>query len=264
MKILNSNNKGSIAYHSHFVAKRKAPCLIFHHGFMSNMNGDKALFLENYSKAQGYSFIRYDSYGSGVSSGKFIDQTISGWLEGLLLVIKELTSEQVILVGSSLGAWISILAARVMPERVVGIITISAAFDFTEEIIWNSFDFKQKAKLEKDGICEVGGIDPTCSRVYPISLNLIKDARQHILLNKSSIDISCPVHLIHGMQDIDIPYTISTRGAEKIKSNNVVIKLVKDGNHNLSRPQDLELISNSIEEINSFLKYSKLKGLENH
>jgi pimeloyl-ACP methyl ester carboxylesterase len=170
MKILNSNNKRSIAYHSHFVAKRKAPCLIFHHGFMSNMNGNKAVFIENYSKTKGYSFIRYDSYGNGASSGKFIDQTISGWLEGLLLVIKELTTEQVILVGSSAGAWICVLAGMIMPERVAGIITISAAFDFTEELIWNSFDFKQKAKLEKDGICEVKGTDPACSLAYPISL----------------------------------------------------------------------------------------------
>ncbi|MBA2629375.1 MAG: alpha/beta hydrolase, partial [Rickettsiaceae bacterium] len=115
-------------------------------------------------------------------------------------------------------------------------------------------DLEQKEKLEKDGVCEVGGANPNCSRKYPISLKLIEDARQHLLLNRNNIDITCPVHLIHGMQDIDVPYTISTRGAEKIKSNNVVIKLIKDGNHSLSRPSDLQLLCNSIEEI---CKYSE-------
>ncbi len=249
MNILHSNNEKTIAYHNHFVAKREAPCLIFHHGLMSSMNGDKALFVENYCKERGYNFIRYDSYGNGASSGKFIDQTISTWLEGLLLVIEQLTTGPVILVGSSLGAWISVLAGIVLPQRIAGIITISAAFDFTEELIWNSLSLEQKNKLEKDGICEIGGANPDCSRKYPISLNLIKDARQHLLFNRNNIDIMCPVHLIHGMQDIDVPYSISSRAAEKIKADNVVIKLIKDGSHSLSRPSDLRLLSSSIEEM---------------
>jgi pimeloyl-ACP methyl ester carboxylesterase len=249
MNFLHSNNEQIIAYHNHFVAKKEAPYLIFHHGLMSNMNGDKALFVENYCKQRGYNFIRYDNYGHGASSGKFIAQTISSWLEGLLQVIEQLTTGPVILVGSSLGAWISVLAATIAPKRIVGIITISAAFDFTEELIWNGIELEQKEKLEKEGVCEVGGTNPNCARKYPISLKLIEDARQHLLLNRNNIDITCPVHLIHGMQDIDVPYTISTRGAEKIKSNNVVIKLIKDGNHSLSRPSDLQLLCNSIEEI---------------
>ena len=249
MNFLHFNNEKIIAYHNHFVAKKEAPYLIFHHGLMSNMNGDKALFVENYCKERGYNFIRYDNYGHGASSGKFIDQTISSWLEGLLFVIEQLTAGPVILVGSSLGAWISVLAATIAPKRIVGIITISAAFDFTEELIWNGIDLEQKTKLQQNGSCEIGGANPECSRKYPISLNLIEDARQHLLLNRNNIDITCPVHLIHGMQDIDVPYTISIRGAGKIKSNNVVIKLIKDGNHRLSRPSDLQLLCNSIEEI---------------
>ena len=256
MNILHSNNEKTIAYHNHFVAKREAPCLIFHHGLMSSMNGDKALFVESYCKKKDYNFIRYDNYGHGASSGKFIDQTISSWLEGLLLVIEQLTTGQVILIGSSLGAWISILAGIVLPQRVAGIITISAAFDFTEELIWNGIGLEQKAKLKKDGTCEIGGANPDCSRKYPISLNLIEDARQHLLLNRNNIDITCPMHLIHGMQDIDVPYTISTRGAEKIKSNNVVIKLIKDGSHSLSRPSDLQLLCNSIEEIYPYSNFT--------
>ncbi len=249
MNFLHFNNEKIIAYHNHFVAKKEAPYLIFHHGLMSNMNGDKALFVENYCKERGYNFIRYDNYGHGASSGKFVDQTISSWLEGLLLVIDQLTTGPVILVGSSLGAWISVLAGTIAPKRIVGIITISAAFDFTEELIWNGIDLEQKTQLQKNGTCEIGGANPGCSQKYPISLNLIEDARQHLLLNRNNIDITCPVHLIHGMQDIDVPYTISTRGAEKIKSNNVVIKLIKDGTHSLSRPSDLQLLCNSIEEI---------------
>jgi len=174
----------------------------------------------------------------------------------LLLVIEQLTTGPVILIGSSLGAWISILAGIVLPQRVAGIITISAAFDFTEELIWNGIGLEQKAKLKKDGACEIGGANPDCSRKYPISLNLIEDARQHLLLNRNNIDITCPIHLIHGMQDIDVPYTISTRGAEKIKSTNVVIKLIKDGSHSLSRPSDLQLLCNSIEEIYPYSNFT--------
>lgn len=249
MNILHSNNKKAIAYHNHFVVKKKAPCLIFHHGLMSSMNGDKALFVENYCKKKGYNFIRYDNYGHGASSGKFIDQTVSCWVEGLLVVIRQLTAGPVILVGSSLGGWISVLAAMIVPERIAGIITISAAFDFTEELIWNGIDSEQKSRLQKDGICEIGGTNQDCSRKYPISLKLIEDARQHLLLNRNNIDIKCPIHLIHGMKDIDVPYSISMRGAEKIKSDNVVIKLIKDGSHSLSRASDLQLLCNSIEEI---------------
>lgn len=249
MKILNSNNNSSIAYHSHFVTKRKAPCLIFHHGFMSSMNGYKALFIENYCIEKGYNFIRFDSYGHGASSGDFIDQTVTSWLEGLLLVIEELSLDPVILIGSSLGSWISVLAAMKLPEKIAGIITISAAFDFTQEVIWKSFDQEWKDRLEKEGICDVTGNDPACLKTYPISYNLIEDAKKHLLLNKEEININCPVHLIHGMNDIDIPHTLSISIADKLKSNDVVIKLIKDGNHDLSRPKDQNLIFNSIEEI---------------
>lgn len=118
------------------------------------------MFVESYCKQKDYNFIRYDNYGHGASSGKFIDQTISSWLEGLLFVIEQLTTGPVILIDSSPGAWISFLAGIVLPQRVAGIITISAAFDFTEELIWNGIGLEQKAKLKKDGACEIGGANP--------------------------------------------------------------------------------------------------------
>lgn len=249
---LKDKNK-SIAYNKHFAQKRKAPSIIFHHGFKSDMNGVKALFIEKFCKEKDYNFIRFDNFGCGRSSGAFTDQTITNWLEGAQYILDEITEGPVILVGSSLGAWIAFLSALENPSKVSGVVTVSAAFDFTEELIWNIMDDREKEELLKNKILAFTGTEENCSDSYPINIALIQDARKYLLLNKKEININCPVHLIHGMKDTDVPSSISRRAFDLITGKDTVLKIVKNGDHKLSTPQDLRLICNSIEEILSII-----------
>jgi uncharacterized protein len=249
MDILYSNDrKRFLTYHKYNSTKKKAPFVIFHHGLMSNMDGSKAMWLENHCIKKDYSFIRFDNFGHGSASGKFSDQTITDWLFGLNLIIDHLAAQPVILVGSSMGAWITMLAAINHPKNIVGMIGISSAPDFSEELIWNNLTQKEKNIMQSDGVCDVSGSDPDCNHIYPISFDLIKDGRNHLLLN-NKINISCPVHLLHGMQDKDVPPSISEKVFCRIAHDNVTMKLIKDGNHSLSRPKDLEIICNSLDEM---------------
>ncbi|MFN9477614.1 MAG: alpha/beta hydrolase [Rickettsiales bacterium] len=251
-KLYTSDKKRFLAYHKQIGSKNKAPYIIFLHGLMSNMNGHKAIATEKYCQEQGYNFIRFDNFGNGSSSGEFIDQTISDWLSGVNLVIQELTEGPVLLVGSSMGAWLALIAAKLTPQKVIGVITLAAAADFTKELIWDKFTNEEKDIIKKQGIYDVCSNNPECNESYPISYNLIEDSKKYLMLSKLSeknIDIYCPLHLIHGVQDIDVPYTISLRIAEKVESQKVVVKLIKDANHRLSREGDLLILYNSIEEV---------------
>ena len=247
-----------IVYNKQTSSKNKAPCVIFLHGFMSNMNGSKAIAMEQYCQNKGYNFIRFDNFGCGEASGDFTDQTITDWLYGLNLVIQELADGPILLVGSSMGSWLALLAVKLRyyaganssdAKKIIGIITIAAAVDFTESLIWNELTDSEKAILTEQGVYEICGSNENCSQPYPISYKLIEDGRKHLLLNGLQIDISCPVHLIHGMKDIDVPYAISLEVAGKLKSDQVVVKLIKDADHKLSREEDLRILYNSIEEI---------------
>lgn len=250
MNILYTENKDKfIAYHKLKPSKRKAHSIVFHHGLMSDMNGSKALYIEEYCKHQGYGFIRFDNFGHGKSSGEFSEQTISDWLEGLNLVVDQLTDGPVILVGSSMGAWITMLKTVQTSEKIAGLVCISAAPDFTEELMWDQMTKAEQKQLMDSGYANITGSAPDCNYTYPISYKLIKDGRNHLLLTKEKINITCPAHFIHGMQDIDVPYSISERAVSKITSNNAVLKLVKSANHSLSRPEDLKVICNSLEEL---------------
>lgn len=248
MNILNFNGY-SIAYNKHTEPKKKAPFIVFHHGFMSDMEGIKALYTENFCKQRGYNFIRFDNLGCGKSSGRFTDQTISSWLEAANYITKNLESDKILLVGSSLGAWIAVLSALANPSSILGIVTIAAAFDFTEDIMKHHISAEQEHQLNTGGICYIASDKENCSNSYPITANLLQDAKKHLLLTKETITLKCPIHLIHGMSDQDVPYTISQQALQKIDSQDVVLKLIKDGDHRVSRICDLEIICHSIEEI---------------
>ena len=251
MDILHTDNKGKfLAYNKYKAVKKKVLFIIFHHGLMSDMNGSKAMWLEEHCKVNDYNFVRFDNYGHGKSSGEFSSQTISDWQEGLSLIIDKLAKQPVLLVGSSMGAWITLLASIKRPNDIIGMVGISSAPDFSEELIWDKLTDNQKQKMNTGGVCDIGETYPNCEHaLYPISFDLIKDGRKNLLLNKDKINIKCPVHLIHGEQDIDVPSNISMRLFSKISHNNVSIKLIKDGDHRLSREKDLKMICNSIDEV---------------
>ena len=245
----NLDDDDFIVYHNVKSTKNKAPYIIFSHGLMSDKNSSKALAIEEYCVEKDLNYIRYDNFGSGESSGDFPDQNMSSWLAGLKMVIDQLTTGEVILVGSSKGGWLTLLAALNYPDRIKAIVVISAAVDFTEEAIWEKLPPNQQQEMREKGVTEMAGEGDGCDYVVPISYQLIQDGRKHLLLRKDEIAIDCPVHLIHGMQDIDVPHSYSMRAAEKIRSSHVITKLVKDGDHRLSRPEDIRIITNSIEEV---------------
>lgn len=253
MKKIHTNTKERfLVYHKQVGAKNKAPYVVFLHGLMSDMNGQKAVAVEKFCIDRGFNFIKFDNFGHGLSAGKFTDQTMSDWVSGVILVIQKLIDAPVLLLGSSMGAWLALIVAKLQPEKIIGVITLAAAVDFTEELIWDKLTEQEKEVITKQGIHGFGSNNANCKDVYPISYQLVEDGRKYLMLHKNSeekIDITVPVHLIHGMQDIDVPYNISLRVANKLKSEKVVVKLIKDANHKLSRKEDLDIIFNSIEEL---------------
>ncbi len=246
-KLYNTENNSFISYNIYRSTKKNAPSVVFLHGLMSSMEGSKSIFFMEYCKQHDYNIIIFDNYGHGKSSGSFAEETVGSWLEGLEFVLTHLVTKPIILIGSSMGAWIALLAALKAPEKISSLICIAAAVDFTEQLIWQKLTTEEKQRIQEEKCIDLTGCDR--DRKYPISHKLIIEGRNHLLLDLPDIAIDKPVHLIHGMQDIDVPYTISTKLAEKIRGNEVVIKLIKDGNHKLLRQSDLDIMTSSLEEL---------------
>ena len=215
------------------------PTLVFLPGFRSHMEGDKALHLLVLCANAGQAMLRFDYSGHGASAGRFEDGTIGAWAADALTVIDHLTEGPLILVGSSMGGWLALLTAIARPARVAGLVGIAAAPDFTETLMWQAMDPLQRARLLEDGILHVPSEydDP-----LPITRRLIEDGREHLLL-KAPIPIACPIRLLHGQRDPDVPWETSLHLAERMTGDDVRITLVKDGDHRLSRPSDLALLS---------------------
>ncbi|XVN43070.1 MAG: alpha/beta hydrolase [Candidatus Rickettsia vulgarisii] len=244
---INTVKNQYITYNQYKSTKKNMPLVVFLHGLMSDMSGKKSQFLYKYCQKQDYNYITFDNFGHGKSSGQFIDQTIGSWLSGFELVFNELITRECILVGSSMGGWLALLAAIKFPSKVKSIIGIAPAPDFTEELIWNKLPDAQKKQMEQLTYLSIKG--DKCQDTYLISHQLVMEAREHLLLNKDKINLQIPIHLIHGMLDSDVPYSFSSRLMEKLSSDSVVMKLIKDGDHRLSRDEDLSIIVNSIEEL---------------
>ena len=224
----------------------KTPGVMFLGGFMSDMQGTKAVELEHYCRAAGRAFIRFDYQGHGESSGNFADGTIGSWAEDALAVFDECTEGSQILVGSSMGGWTMLLTALARPDRVAGMIGIAAAPDFTEDLMWGRFDDVIRGILERDGVYyepSEYGDEP-----YTITKALIEDGRNHLLLRRP-IALHCPVRLLHGMRDDSVPWMTSSRIAEKLMAEDVRIFLVKDGDHRLSRDQDIARLKLTLDEL---------------
>ncbi len=213
----------------------KGPGVIFCGGFRSDMTGVKAVALEEFCAARGQQFIRFDYSGHGQSSGAFEDGTIGGWKDDVLAVLTNLSKGPQVLIGSSMGGWLSLLAAMEKPKRVCAIITIAAAPDFTEHMIRQKLTTAQKMRMEKKGVIRVAS---DIGEPYAISRGLIEEGRKHLLLD-GVIPVACPVHLIHGMKDDDVPWEYSLALNEKLASQDVKLTLVEGGDHRLSEPKDI-------------------------
>lgn len=215
-------------------------------GFMSDMTGTKATALEAFCKARGQAFLRFDYFGHGASTGAFRDGTIGRWRDDALAVIDRLTEGKQILVGSSMGGWIMLLAALARPERVVALVGIAPAPDFTEDLLWPSFTPEEQRRLLAEGAITVPSqYDP---RGYTVTRRLIEEGRDHLLLART-VKIASPVRLLHGMKDEDVPWETSLRLAERLASEDVRVTLVKNGDHRLSTEADLALLQRTLEEF---------------
>jgi len=238
-KITSSDNS-FISYK--FRPGRRGPTVIYLGGYHSNMEGEKALGIDKWAAKNSIKYLRFDYFGHGTSSGNFAEGTITRWLNDTLRIIDNATKGKLILVGSSMGGWISFLATLKRRERVDGIVCIAPALDFTEDLIWKKIPTSKKKSLLKKG-CYYENFKSNES--YPITMKLIKDGRKHLLLRKK-INIKCPIRIIHGIKDAIVPWQINYKIEKKVSTKNLTITLIKNGDHSLSKNSDIKAITYTV------------------
>jgi len=239
---LETSSRRRIAYHR---TAGRGPGVVFLGGFMSDMEGSKATHFEAWAKAKGRAFVRFDYSGHGQSSGAFQDGCIGDWLCDAMAVIEALSEGPQILVGSSMGGWISALIAREMSEKVAGMVTIAAAPDFTEDGFYAGFSEAEKAQLDSEGVVYVpsGYGDP-----YPITKRLIEDGRRHFLM-RAPLVLTVPLRMLQGTEDASVSRETALGVLDHIEASDVRLTFVKGGDHSLSTPDNLSMIVDAIEDV---------------
>ena len=222
----------------------RTPTLVFLPGFRSDMTGEKATMLAAHAQSLGHASLRLDYSGHGASTGRFEQGTIGLWTQNALDIIDHATQGPLLLVGSSMGGWIALLVALARPTRTAALIGIAPAPDFTETLIWQTLDATARAALLRTGALHT----PSPHGDTIITATLIEEARNHLLLHRP-IPLTCPVRLLHGQRDADVPWQTSLRLAEQLQSPDVHLTLIKDAEHRLSRPQDLALLRATVEAL---------------
>ncbi|MBR1123457.1 alpha/beta hydrolase [Bradyrhizobium lablabi] len=227
------------------------PGLFWLGGFNSDMKGTKALALDAWAAEHGRACVRFDYSGHGESGGKFTDGTIGRWLEESLAVFSRFCDGPQVVIGSSMGGWMALLLARELargnagPASLAGLVLIAPAPDFTEALMWNNFAPDVRDEIMTRGVwhrpSQYG--DP-----YPITRTLIEEGRNHLLLG-SKIDVGCPVRILQGAQDPDVPWQHAFALAHRLPSEDVVLTMIQDGDHRLSRPQDIARIIAAVAEM---------------
>jgi pimeloyl-ACP methyl ester carboxylesterase len=241
--ILARPDGATIVYHR---LAGEPPGIVFLGGFRSDMTGTKALFLKDYCRRRGRAFVRFDYFGHGASSGDLAQGTIGRWRDDAIGVIDSLTTGPQILVGSSMGGWIMLLAALARPGRMAGLVGIAGAPDFTEELLWPRLSPAQREEIiERGAVVLPSGYDPAG---YLYTRALIEDGRRHLLL-RAPVALDLPVRLLHGLADESVPWQLSLRLAERLASQDVAVTLVKDGDHRLSTPADLARLGQTLDAL---------------
>ncbi|HVP85574.1 MAG TPA: alpha/beta hydrolase [Rhizomicrobium sp.] len=242
LKELSRPDGETIAYMSR---AGKHPGVVWLGGFKSEMSGTKAAALDAWAARTGRSFVRFDYFGHGRSSGAFRDGTISRWREDLLAVLDGLTQGPQILVGPSMGGWLALLAALARPRKVAGLLLIAPATDFTEALLWSRLPEDAKRQIAEKGEWQrPSAYDP---EPYPITRNLIEDGRKHLLMD-GSLRLSFPVRIVQGMKDPDVPWEHALKLNELIEGD-VALTLIKNGDHRLSTPEHLRLIEQTLDGL---------------
>ncbi|WP_039020011.1 alpha/beta fold hydrolase [Halocynthiibacter namhaensis] len=239
---LETNQGRKIAYHK---TGGNGPTVVFLGGLKSDMEGTKAIHLESFCKARGQGFLRFDYSGHGESSEAFTDGCIGDWHEDTIAAVTALTVGPLVVVGSSMGGWQSLLLARAMPERIVGLIGIAAAPDFTEDGYWASFSDTQKETLETQGYVELPSdyMEP-----YIITKRMIEDGRNQLVLRRD-LELPFPVRLLQGTADTAVSTETAVRLLEHANSPDMQLNLVKDADHRFSDEACLALIEAAVAEL---------------
>jgi pimeloyl-ACP methyl ester carboxylesterase len=232
-------------------SKEASPGVIWLGGFKSDMRSTKATAIDRWAQKAGRAYLRFDYSGHGESGGRFEDATIGDWLEESLEVIKSLSTGPQILVGSSMGGWLALLVARAFQaqpdeRQLAGLVLIAPAVDFTERLIWQRLPAAAKAEIETKGFWPRPSA--YCAEPYPITRKLIEEGRNHLLFD-SLIRTHCPVHILQGLKDEDVPAAHAHMLVEHLVGDDVVLTSIKDGDHRLSRPEDIALLIAAIESI---------------
>lgn len=227
------------------AGKKAGTCVVWLGGYRSDMTGTKAVALEAHALSEGMAFLRFDYSGHGMSSGHYTDGTISIWLEDAMAVIKAFTAKRrLILVGSSMGGWIAFRAVQELAKskqgkRLAGLVLIAPAPDFTADLIEPQLTDRERASLAEKGYFEeTSEYSPEPNRY---TRALIEDGRNNLVL-AGLIDTGCPVHILQGMKDPDVPYRHALKIMEHLVADDAILTLIRDGDHRLSRPEDLERI----------------------
>lgn len=235
----------NIAYKNNFLKVKNAKItVVFLCGYMSDMEGTKAEFLNEFCTKNGIGYFAFDYSGHGSSSGDIKNGTISQWSGEAIHIIERFVTTPVILVGSSMGGWISLLTALKLQDKVKGIVNIAGAPDFTEDLVWEDLTEEQKKTLEEKG--EVVTYRGECE--YCITKDFIEDGRKNLLL-RGEIPLDVPVVLMHGAQDEIVPVDVSMKVMENLSSDNVKIVIKKNSDHRMSSDEDLQLLKESVSEL---------------
>ena len=228
-----------------------APGLFWLGGFNSDMKGTKALALDSWAAEHHRACVRFDYSGHGESGGAFADGTIGRWLEESVTVFDRFCSGPQVVIGSSMGGWMALLLAREVAMREAsrtspaGLVLIAPAPDFTEVLMWNGFSPEVKLEIQTKGVW----LRPSqYGEPYPITRALIEEGRNHLLLG-AAIDVGCPIRILQGAQDPDVPWQHAFALAHRLPKDDVVLTMIQDGDHRLSRPQDIARILAAVKEI---------------
>jgi pimeloyl-ACP methyl ester carboxylesterase len=222
------------------------PGVVFLGGFRSDMTGTKALFLQDWAARSGRAFLRFDYSGHGQSSGDFLDGAIGDWFEDAVAAVQGLTTGTQVLVGSSMGGWISLLLARAAPKRIAGLVGVAAAPDFTEDSMWAGFSDAERTQLMTKGhLATPSDYSPD---PYVITNRLIEEGRSRLVL-RTPLDLPFPVRLLQGSDDVDVPPDVALRLFGHATSPDMRLILVKGADHRFSTPECLSLITTAVEDV---------------
>ena len=231
-----------IAYHR---SEGAGSGIVFLGGFKSDMEGTKAIHLEDWCRAQGRAYLRFDYSGHGSSSEEFTDGCIGDWAEDAEAAIAELTEGPQILVGSSMGGWISLLMAKRIPEKVAALVTIAAAPDFTEDSMWGGFSDAQKAELESTGQV---ALPSEYGEPYIITKRLIEDGRNQLVL-RAPLHLPFPTRFLQGTADPDVDMSVALRLLNHAAGPDMRLVLLKDADHRFSDPDALKLLEDALRNV---------------